>query len=116
MDSQNAQEASEAYGPKAEARDKEAWCPWAWLSLRPCCIWIPHADYAQAEAQDQRCTWVKEKVSSKFELRSCSQIVATEPLCDCGYFNSSNFGHIVLPVLKVLTLALDSSCRSFFFV
>ena len=24
--------------PKAEARDKEAWCPW--LSLRPCCIWI----------------------------------------------------------------------------
>ena len=76
--------------PKAEARDKEAWCPW--LSLRPCCIWIPHADHAQAEAQDQRCTWVKEKVSSKFEL-SCSQIVATEPLCDCGYFNSSNFGH-----------------------
>ena len=71
--------------PKAEARDKEAWCPW--LSLRPCCIWIP-----QAEAQDQRCTWVKEKVSSKFELRSCSQIVATEPLCDCGYLNSSNFG------------------------
>ena len=55
-------------------------------------LYLDPSDHAQAEAQDQRCTWVKEKVSSKFELRSCSQIVATEPLCDCGYFNSSNFG------------------------
>ena len=61
-------------------------------------LYLDPSDHAQAEAQDQRCTWVKEKeikVSSKFELRQGLKlftIVATEPLCDCGYFNSSNFG------------------------
>ena len=53
--------------PKAEARDKEAWCPW--LSLRQCCIWIPQTMLRLRLKIKESCTWVKEKVSSKFELR-----------------------------------------------
>ena len=76
-------------------------------------LYLDPSDHAQAEAQDQRCTWVKEKVSSKFELRSCSQIVARAVTVATSIALTLA---LVLPVLKVLTLAVDSSCRSFFFL
>ena len=77
-------------------------------------LYLDPSAYAQAEAQDQRCTWVKEKVSSKFELRQGLKLFTNS-----GYRATLTVATsialtlaLVLPVLKVLTLALDPSCRS----